>query len=115
MREIRGTRWHFWALGGQLASTAMLLLLAGCSTAPCADFLDFCSPGRFPKDAKGATGGVCIPQGGPAGGILGAPQPIAPPVAPPIGPPPFKGNPMPTGEPPPPAPIGATPLSSGPK
>ena len=84
----------------QVMSLAGLLILAGCSTAPVADMLDFFAPGRFPKDAKSATGGVCIQQGGPAGGLIG------PPVAPPIVP----GGPVVTTEPPPPAPIGATPM-----
>jgi hypothetical protein len=81
----------------QLALALVLLVLAGCSTAPIADMLDFFAPGRFPKDAKGVAGGVCIPQGGPAGGsigpppgLVGAPGPPAAPVGlnPPDAPPP---------------------------
>jgi hypothetical protein len=81
----------------QLTLALVLLVLAGCSTAPIADMMDFFSPGRFPKDAKGVVGGVCIPQGGPAGGsigpppgLIGAPGPPAPPVGlmPPDAPPP---------------------------
>jgi hypothetical protein len=78
---------HFWRRTAVLSfglTTVVLLALAGCSTAPIADIMDFWAPGRFPKDAKGVTGGVCLPQGGPAGGMLGPPQPL---VAPPPGPP----------------------------
>ena len=84
------------ALGG--------LMAAGCSTAPCADFLDFCSPGRYPNDANAASGGVCIPQGGPAGGALGGPPPIT------IGLPSPNSPFGPTGaaDTPPPAPISQT-------
>ena len=58
-------------------ATGVLLMLAGCSTSPCADFLDFCSPGRYPAKPKTETGGVCIPQGGQVGGAIGGP-PVAP-------------------------------------
>jgi hypothetical protein len=87
-------------LGLQLALAVVLVVLAGCSTAPIADIMDFWCPGRFPKDAKGAIGGVCVPQGGLAGGMLGPPQPSVTtprPPAPPVGP-------YGPGEPPPPAP-----------
>jgi hypothetical protein len=57
-----------------------LLLLAGCSTAPVADFLDLLSPGRIQIGKDNPYGGVCIPQGGPVGG------PVAPVVTVPPGP-----------------------------
>jgi hypothetical protein len=101
---FRMAEYHLWLLGLQLIAAGIMLGLAGCSTAPCADILDFCSPGRFPAKAKDTTGGVCIPQGGPAGGVLGGPPTgaVIVPGAAPIGP---------TGVPdvPPPAPIGMTP------
>src|SRR5436309_3174335 len=83
-------RRHVAALSLQLTITFVLLVLSGCSTAPVADLLDFFTPGRFPANTKDVSGGVCIPQGGPAGGVLGAP-PVVGPV--PAGPPPFKGFP----------------------
>jgi hypothetical protein len=66
---------HFFSMAAQLIASALLLALAGCSTAPIADFLDLVSPGRFPTNAKDPHGGVCIQQGGPAGGVLGGPPP----------------------------------------
>jgi hypothetical protein len=79
----------------QLTVAGVLLAMAGCSTAPFADMMDFWAPGRFPKDAKGVTGGVCLPQGGPAGGMLGAPQPLSGQP----GPPPPPGGPIGNTEP----------------
>src|SRR5205807_1851027 len=96
-------RRHLIVLSVQLAATVLLLTLSGCSTAPFADMLDFFAPGRPPANAKDVSGGVCIPQGGPAGGVLGGP-PLPP------GPGPFKGLPPGVVEPPPPAPISQTPL-----
>jgi hypothetical protein len=78
----------------QLTVAGVLLILVGCSTAPFADIMDFWAPGGFPKNAKGVTGGVCQPQGGPPGGMLGPPQP-------PVGPPPPPGGLVGPGEPPP--------------
>jgi formin 2 len=78
----------------------VLLALAGCSTAPLADFLDFVAPGRIPKKGGEPYGGVCQPQGGtpgapgvPGGGV------IPPPAAPGAGviPPPAGVNPTPPG------------------
>jgi hypothetical protein len=68
---------HFFSMALQLTAAALLLALAGCSTAPIADFLDLVCPGRFPANAKDPHGGVCIQQGGPAGGVLGCPPPGA--------------------------------------
>jgi hypothetical protein len=93
-----------------------MLLLAGCSTAPVADLLDWCKPGRLCPDATAPYGGVCGPT--PGGGAAGLPAPpavpgpvfppggsaIAPPPSPITAPPP----PGPVGQPvapPPPAPI----------
>lgn len=66
---------HVLCLSLQLLASALLLALGGCSTAPIANLLDLCSPGRFPDKAKDMRGGVCIPQGGPPGGINVAPPP----------------------------------------
>jgi hypothetical protein len=98
-----------------------LLVLAGCSTAPLADFLDWVSPGQVPKGVGLRQGGVCAPQGvlpgagnlpaPPPGVVVPAPVPVpggpAPPQPPPIpaGPP---GQPLPPGVIPPPAPIPPT-------
>ena len=95
-------RRHAVLLAAQTAAALVLLGFAGCSTAPIADLLDFFSPGRIPAAAKDVSGGVCVPQGGPAGGVL-----VGPPVAPTV---PFKGVPPGGFEPPPPAPISQTPL-----
>ena len=65
----------------------LLLLLAGCSTAPVADIMDFFCTGRPRQGDCAPFGGVCIPQGGP---ILApvvpapAPAPVPPVPAPPI-------------------------------
>ncbi len=40
----------------------LLLLLAGCSTAPVADLLDLIKPSRLPPDKTPPYGGVCAPQ-----------------------------------------------------
>jgi hypothetical protein len=67
------------------AAPLVLLLLAGCSTAPVADVLDFFAPGRARVGQTPPYGGVCIPQGGsivaptvPA--ASGTPPPPAPPT-----------------------------------
>ena len=86
-----------WVWAGLLT-----LLLAGCSTSPIADLMDLCCPGQFPANARGTTGGVCVPQGGVAGPAPGVPGPPGPP-----GPP--------GGEIPPPAPINRTPPPGLPK
>lgn len=44
-----------------------LLLLAGCSTAPFADVMDFFSPGRIRRERVPPYGGVCAPH--PVGGL----------------------------------------------
>lgn len=95
--------------------------LAGCSTHPAGDVLDFFKPGRIYTDGKTTPyGGVCQPQGpliGPGAGgppqiNVGPPTPIVPdaPVAPVIPPPvPITATPSPPGgplvPPPPPPPV----------
>src|SRR5258708_7208976 len=116
----------------------LLLLMAGCSTAPVADVMDYFSPGRLDKAQVTPYGGVClqlakgpplnaIPIGGalpppslpgtgtivvpPPGAPSGAPA-IPPPNFPPTSPPPGGGSLIPI--PPPPGlqtdPSGAAPL-----
>jgi hypothetical protein len=94
-------------------ASLLLLLLAGCSTAPCADFLDFFFPPRF---NPGATpyGGVCAPKPvGPA--PPGTAQPIInPPPGFPAAPPGLPGPaapavPFPDPPPPPPPPVPGSP------
>ena len=74
---------HGWSL--------LLCLLAGCSTAPLANTLDFFCPGKLYPTQKGLTpyGGVGIPQG-----------PIQPPL-----PVPTIGLPLPPGPSPVPGPV----------
>ncbi len=69
------------------AAPVCLLLLAGCSTAPIADLLDFFRPGRLEVGKTAPYGGVCIPQGGPVATpaiVVPAPAP-QPVVAAPLG------------------------------
>jgi hypothetical protein len=110
-RGLRLSTVHVIGLGLHLTASAIMLAVAGCSTAPIADFLDLCYPSRFPGKAKDPHGGVCIPQGGPAGGVLGGPPPGAVVVPPggPVGP----GPGGPTDLPPPLPPPGAVPLPKG--
>ena len=106
----RGSHGQWLMLCLQLFGATAILTLAGCSTAPCADFMDFWFPGRYPGDGKGIAGGVCVPQGGPAGGVLGAPPataagvPIAAATAGPPG----------AVDLPPPLPVSQTPTRPGP-
>jgi hypothetical protein len=75
----------------------LFCLLAGCSSHPCANFLDWACPGRVRLDPKAPPyGGVCIPQGAPIG--LGVPIPVT--VTPP-GPVIFPTGPNPGAVPPP--------------
>src|ERR1051326_4564024 len=46
------------------AAVLGMLLSAGCSTAPVADFLDFCKPGRLGPEQVAPYGGVCQPRPG---------------------------------------------------
>jgi hypothetical protein len=58
----------------------LLLLAAGCSTAPVADLLDAWTPGRLPPDAAryyGGVGNLPLPA-------AGAEAPPAAPVPPPV-------------------------------
>lgn len=88
----------YWPIG--------LVLLAGCSTAPVADVLDFCKPGKMYKDQLTPYGGVCIPGQGTIP-IMPGPVPILP-TTPPIsvipGPTPLSTPPGPAVIPPPPPP-----------
>jgi len=66
----------------------LLWALAGCSTHPVADVLDYFSPGRVGTNDVPPYGGVCIPQG-PIQPPLPAPGPdLVPGPAPSIIPPP---------------------------
>lgn len=79
-------------------------LLIGCSTSPCADFLDHFWPAKPPAATAGSFGGVCNPTpvgpgvsgGGPVAPGTGTPPPLAPMTAPggaaPIVVPPPGGN-----------------------
>jgi hypothetical protein len=86
------------------------LLLAGCSTHPGADFLDYWFPGKVRAEPQALPhGGVCLPQGGLGGpGVPATPViPVAPVPSVPIGPPVFPGAAEAPGfvPPPPPAPL----------
>jgi hypothetical protein len=113
--SARRPGYHAWFLGLQLMAAGVILALSGCSTSPCADVLDFCSPGRIPPNAD-VTGGVCIPQGGQVGGAIGAPPiPGAAPIIPGgPGPAPVFGPPG-VADMPPPAPVGVSPFTPLPK
>ena len=54
------------------------LLLAGCSTHPIVDMMDFLQPGKMYRDDVTPYGGVCNTQGA----ILAPTQPFCPPVPP---------------------------------
>jgi len=58
----------------------LFLLLAGCSTAPVADMLDYFRPGRIAADRSAPRGGVCGPQqpGPPVIGTAAVPSPSFP-------------------------------------
>jgi hypothetical protein len=63
------------------------LLLAGCSTAPVADLMDYFSPGRMGPEATPPYGGVAAPHPGgsslpPGTAIAGPGLPPVPPMAP---------------------------------
>jgi len=85
--------------------------LAGCSTAPAADFLDYFFPPRMNLGAN-PSGGVCQPKVvGPA--PPGTAQPVVPPPGIPAVPPVVPGTPAPATaipEPPPPPPQAGTTL-----
>jgi hypothetical protein len=91
-------------------TTLALVLLAGCSTAPVADFMDTFFPGKLSPGTAAPYGGVCQPQGAPiapaaAPGVPPGPVPAVPP------PPPVPGAPGAPAVvvPPPPAPVSAQP------
>jgi hypothetical protein len=80
--------------------TGLLLFMAGCSTAPWADFLDHFKPARIDPSASArpTRGGVCDPPPGPGAG----PAPGATVAADPAGLVPRLA--VPANEPPPPEP-----------
>lgn len=68
------------------AAPLLLVLAAGCSTAPLADFLDCLRPGRMPPVAGTAYGGVAPPVFGEAPPISSVPvMPSLPAPLPPGG------------------------------
>jgi hypothetical protein len=62
------------------AAVLVVLLAAGCSTAPLADVLDFCFPGQLGPEQGAPFGGV-VPAAPPAN--VTPPPPLAPPPDPP--------------------------------
>jgi hypothetical protein len=75
-------------------SAVLLLLMAGCSTAPVADVMDYFSPGRLDKPQVAPYGGVCQTpgQGPPLNAIpIAGPPPAFPGAGAPTGPPPAAG------------------------
>src|SRR5262249_51138778 len=83
----------------------LLLFLAGCSTAPIADMMDYFSPGRIAVDKGAPRGGVCGPQqpGPPVIGTAVLPPPSFPASSGPPGSaasPPILGAPVSTTLPP---------------
>jgi hypothetical protein len=90
----------------------LLCLVAGCSTAPVADLLDFFRPGQLGQERTPPYGGVCAPApvGSPAGGaplpVVGSPVPAPAPISP--------GGPAPVPPNPSPPPPGAPPASPSP-
>jgi hypothetical protein len=112
MAMLRLARRPFMGSARPMVLTLMLALslnlLAGCSTAPCADFLDWCKPGSFPANPKGVAGGVCVPQGGGVAGLTGAiPVAQGPPGAVPSG---GGFGPQSAPDAPAPAPVGNMPI-----
>ena len=64
----------------------LFLFLAGCSTAPVADLMDYFSPGRMAPETTPPYGGVAAPQPGspslPPGAVAGPSLPPMPPIPP---------------------------------
>jgi hypothetical protein len=101
-------------------SALLLIMVAGCSTAPVADVMDYFAPGRLAKPDVAPYGGVCNP-GAPAPGIGALPPGVLPPGVQPPGavpggvlPPPNypAGSPAPASQPP--LPPGSAALPSAP-
>jgi hypothetical protein len=86
-----------------------LLLLAGCSTAPIADLMDYLAPGEIGQEKTAPYGGVCNPRlaGPPIGAV-----PLPPGGIPAGGPPPV-GALAPIATPPPPATTQPPPTAPG--
>src|SRR5438552_8567112 len=78
---------------------SLLPVMAGCSTTPVADMMDFFRPGRLDPGATAPYGGVCTPRPvAPPVPLVGSLQPVLPAVP---GPPPGTGT-VPPGSLPPP-------------
>jgi hypothetical protein len=82
----------------------LALLLAGCSTAPVADLLDYFTPGKLEQGKAAPYGGVCGPQqvGGTGPAAVIPPRPVdadmplpTAPAGPPLGTPSLPGTPLP--------------------
>lgn len=100
-RNMRRSTPFTWGFCGLLAVT-------GCSTSPCADFLDHWFPAKPPATGAGGFGGVCDPR--PAGpGVAGGP--VAPSAQ---TPPPLNSTAPISGPPAVPAPGPTGPISSPP-
>ncbi len=82
-----------------------LVFLAGCSTHPVCDVLDYFVPGKMGPNKVQPYGGVCIPQGaitGPGPALPAVPAINVPVVPPPAPLPPSRGVVPPLAVPPPP-------------
>jgi hypothetical protein len=58
----------------------LLLLAAGCSTAPLADLLDFACPAQMPPPNAPVIGGVAVPQSAPPAAAVPPPASVPVPV-----------------------------------
>jgi hypothetical protein len=93
-------------------SALLLLLVAGCSTAPVADVMDYFSPGRLDKPQVTPYGGVCLqPNQGPPINAIPIGGPVPPLGAAPAAPPVFPGA-VPATAPPPAFPATSLPPGS---
>jgi hypothetical protein len=91
---------HVWLL--------LVLVLAGCSTHPIADVMDFTRPGKMYPNEVPPYGGVCGTQGAILAPNISVPPPIVP-AGPPVVPPPV---PLPGNTPAPPPAFPTTPPGS---
>ncbi|HMO34680.1 MAG TPA: hypothetical protein PKA06_01430 [Gemmatales bacterium] len=97
-----------------------ILLVTGCSTSPCADFLDHFFPAKPAASGPGAYGGVCDPQpaapgvaGGPVAPSTAMPNVISgPPAVPSLGIPAPGPGASPLTSPPPTQPVAPPPGSA---
>lgn len=100
----------------QRMGSLLLLLVAGCSTAPIADILDHVKPGRIRPVAPVVSGGVGMPHPGIGSPVVASPSPPPPLVPTPdplVAPSPELGMPRPVIPAPAPSPP-ATPAPLGP-